>query len=134
MLILKSWFIKWQWDYYYGSCWLFNADESQYSIKSGKINGLHLKLYIAGIDDFYTFSSSAGAHVYINNASYDPSFVEGYDVAVNSETNMAVSREIATFLPKPHGSCVQDIGSFGTIFTDMFAKNKIYYNQTRCFE
>ncbi len=82
----------------------------------------------------YAFESSKGAHVYINNASFKPTFFDGYDVSVKAQTNLAVSREIATTLPKPHGSCVQDIGSFGSIFTDMFKQTGIYYSQKRCFE
>ena len=92
-----------------------------------------MNLYIASVDDYYAFATSSGAHIYINNASYTNSFFDGFDVSVNTQTNLAVSRTYATTLPAPYGSCVSDIDNFRSIFTDMFAANKIQYTQKSCF-
>jgi hypothetical protein len=126
--------LKWHWDSYYGSCWRFNSDADKFSTKDGKINGLNLNLYIASVDDFYSFKSTRGAHIYIHNKSSNPLFFEGFDVGVNIESNIIVSREFSSSLSSPYSSCVQDITYFGSVFTEMFVKNNKEYTQQSCFE
>jgi hypothetical protein len=126
---------KWYWDSFFGSCWTFNANETKYSTKAGKINGLMLKLYMPSVDDFYSFKTTeSGAHVYIHNRSAVPVFFEGFDASVNTETNFMVSREFTSSLSYPFSDCVKDTSSFGSVFTNMFAQYKLDYTQQSCFK
>jgi hypothetical protein len=86
------------------------------------------------IDDYYTFKSSYGAHVYIHNKSRVPNWNEGIDVSVNERTDIVIRRQFSSTLPSPYGNCIKKTSSFGSIFTNMFAKNNLTYSQSDCFE
>jgi hypothetical protein len=105
-----------------------------YSSKDGVINGLNLKLYIASADDFSSFKTGNGAHIYIHNKSTKPSFFNGFDVPVNADTTLIVKKEFSTALAQPYTNCVSDSSSYGSIFTNMFVKNKMEYTQKECLK
>jgi hypothetical protein len=100
-----------------------------YSSKDGVLNGLTLKLYIASVDDFFSFKHGHGAQIYIHNKSTVPSFFNGYSVSVNAETTLLVKREFNSALPSLYTNCVLDTESYGSIFISMFASNGIEYSQ-----
>ncbi len=97
--------------------------------------GLSFLLYAAQKPDFGAFWSSRGVRFFIHNQSYTPSIFDGFDVSVETETNIAVSRVISKRLPKPYPSgCIDDITSFGSVFTDFYARNNMTYSQKDCFD
>lgn len=132
---------SWFFDGYYGNCWQFNSGTNYYgnststtfySTTSGKINGLILEMYAGDLNSYKELATSRGFHITIHNKTLRPVFFQGVDVAVGAETNLAMSREFYSKMPKPYSDCVANIESFGSIFTDAFAQNNLIYSQTFC--
>jgi hypothetical protein len=74
-----------------------------------------------------------GVRVFVHNQSTTPAALDGFDVAVDTETNIAVNREFSQRLPAPYSNCVENINSFGSVFTDFYAFNDMMYTQSDCF-
>jgi hypothetical protein len=84
--------------------------------------------------DFEAFSSSLGVHLAVHNQSYTPSIFDGFDVAVDTETNVAVSKVISKRLPKPYSECINDISTLGSVFTNFYTQNNMTYSQNDCLD
>ena len=135
----------WYFDPFYGNCFRFNMGLNRqnqyvdllYATKSGKNNGLQLKLYISQPEyDFAMYNSyvsSMGAHVFVHNQSVLPTFYTGFDVAVNAETNVAINRVFSSRMPSPYSDCVEKIDSYESVFTQFFIQNKLAYSRSQCF-
>jgi hypothetical protein len=81
----------------------------------------------------YSFAKSLGAQIFINNRSVIPFYGEGVAVAVGTQTNIAVHRVVSSRKSKPYSDCVEDIGKYGSVFTDAFLKQGVKYRQMDCF-
>lgn len=131
----------WYYGGYYSNCFKFNSGKSwngskseiKTLLKTGKINGLELKLYIESSSELFSFSSGKGLHVFIHNQSVLPTIFDGFDVALDFKTNVAVSRVFSKRLSSPYSGCVDNIEAFDSIFTRVFQDNHISYSQSQCF-
>jgi hypothetical protein len=81
----------------------------------------------------YSFCKNKGVHVFVNNKTDMPSYFEGFDVAVDTMTDIVVHRTFSERLPAPYSDCVSDIDGFGSVFTNYFAQNNLTYRQASCF-
>lgn len=97
------------------------------------MNGLILVLNMGHLSSPFSYASSTGAHIYINNKTVRPSFFEGYEVATGSTTSLQLNRVFSKRKPKPFSNCISDIKSFGSVFTHKFAENNLTYSQKECF-
>lgn len=112
-----------------------NATSVLYSSLTGKKNGLRLKLYVPHLSVFETFSSTYGVRVAIHNQSFAisaPKF-NAFDVAVDTETNIRVSRDFTSRMPPPYNECVQGLSSFDSVFVKLFKDANTYYIRQFCF-
>jgi hypothetical protein len=82
----------------------------------------------------YSLSRSKGVHVYINSKSDTLTSFDGFDVSVDTMTDIVVRRKLTERLPAPYSSCVSHITTFGSIFTKMFTEKNMSYRQSSCFE
>jgi hypothetical protein len=81
-----------------------------------------------------SFACNKGVHVIIHNQTYVPTDMDGFDVAVDTHTDLALSRTHVNRKAAPYGDCIKKIKSFGSIFTDMFAEKGFIYTQASCFD
>jgi hypothetical protein len=135
----------WYFDSFYGSCYRFNTGknelgqlvEDKRSNKGGKINGLQVSLYMDyfdGLNNYNSFSTILGAHVYINNKYVLPTMFEGYDLAANAENNVIMNRVISKKQPRPYSNCLLDIETHSkNILTEFFKANNKTYSKSECF-
>jgi hypothetical protein len=107
--------------------------KDEFCSKDGEVNGLILKLYVASVDDIYSFASKRGAYIYIENKTSGIVFSNGYDVNVNTETSLVVRKEYRKAEPSPFSDCVADLNTYGSIFTNMFRDKNLGYSQKGCF-
>jgi hypothetical protein len=113
-------------DYNYGNCYRFNGGSSlsnqsfsyhkfssydlKKTTKTGWENGLQLELYTGnqGVQQQYTYKT--GVRVIIHNVSIVTfTDIDGIDVAVGSQTNVAVSRTFMYRLGTPYSDCIDDL-------------------------
>jgi hypothetical protein len=84
-------------------------------------------LHIPAVNRMFSFGSNMGVHVSIHNQSLAPTFYDGFDVSVDMETDVAVSRMHVSRMAAPYGECVDDIKHYGSVFTDtLSARGRIY--------
>lgn len=131
---------KWRYDSYYGNCFMFNWDKNSVlnSKLSQKANGLSVVLYLPFYDNFYAFNSDFGAFVSINHvsASQMSSLNTGYDISVNTATNIALDRVVTNMLPPPYFDCIEseDIASYGSAYSHLFTEYNLTYKQSYDFK
>jgi hypothetical protein len=129
-------------DTYYGNCFKFNSGrnftghevEDRVVTKSGKASGLKLELYLPEPTDYYSFPTSLGCHVFINNKSVIASYFEGLDIPVGAQSNIAITRVFTNRQPKPYSQCVsdQDLSGYSTL-TKIFSDRGLKYRRHDCF-
>lgn len=126
---------EWVFDPYYGSCYIFNFNQTLYSSKSGNLNGLEIQLYISQAPDaFESFTSSLGAHVTILNRTSVTHASDGFDVAVDTKTSVSLSRVYSKRLPRPYSECVEDLSSYKSELVEYILEKNLTYTQTLCYE
>jgi hypothetical protein len=76
---------EWFYDTVYGNCFKFNGAKDSKGLstpdrfvsKTGFFQGLQVELLLDEPNDIFSFSMSAGAHVFINNKTTEPIYFEG---------------------------------------------------------
>ncbi len=91
-------------------------------------------LYADSIDEFFSFTKNKGVHVFIHNKSETPTFFEGFDVSVDTMTDVMVRRTFIDRLPAPYSDCSDNIANYGSVFTKMFTEKGLTYRQSHCYE
>ena len=135
---------KWYYDTLNGNCYRFNSGISGVDGKKLKIlsttqpgnsEGLQLMMYVGVPDHPLTFSIKKGAHIAIHNSSMEPSTLEGIELPVGMQTNVAVSREFINKLPKPFNECYNDLTKINSYDSDLYRKiirSNQTYRQSEC--
>jgi hypothetical protein len=82
----------------------------------------------------FAFGKNIGLHVFVHNKTHRPSYFEGFDVSVDTQTDLTIERTFIERQPAPYSNCVEDPASYGSIFTNMFSRNNLTYKQTQCYE
>jgi hypothetical protein len=95
---------------------------------------MNSRLYVASLDKMYSLMKIKGLHVFIHNKSETPTYFEGFEVSVDTWTDVQVRRTFTEQLPQPFSACEDDFANYGSIFTDMFTEKGLTYSQTHCFE
>ena len=128
-------------DIQYGNCFTFNSNRSQpvlTSKKAGKLFGLQLELMVGKPDYYESFASSSGVRVFIYNHGTLYSDSNGFDVAVGTETNIALTKTNSKKLKFPFSECQIDAqtdpASINSVYYDMFAANNLSYMFSNCLE
>jgi hypothetical protein len=129
-------------DQLYGGCFKFNSGKNythdeiddKLVFKSGKASGLKLELYLPEPTNYYSFPTSLGCHVFLNNKSVAISYYEGFDLPIGAQSNVAISRVFTRRQHTPFNECVrQDNLSERSTLTKIFADNNLQYRRTDCF-
>ncbi len=102
--------------------------------KPGQINGLYLTLYVAPPLGPLSFANAQAAHIFRHNKTREPTIFEGFDISVGAMNTVSLSNTYNQKLPKPYSDCVDEIASYGSVFTEEFAKRKIEYTKSDCFK
>lgn len=124
-----------------GNCYKFNSGknsygqlvESKYSLKSGMITGLRIQLYVPEPTSYYSLSSSHGVHLAVTNNSILPTYFDGFDVSVGTQTKIIISKQITKRQPSPYSDCVADAENYNSGLVKIFKKNNLKYNQKDCY-
>lgn len=109
---------EWIYNHYYGNCYRFNGKSRflkrntslRHVFKSGKGTGLYLELYSGLLNKNITiapnYRSDYGFHLLIYNSSINPTFSnEGFDIKMNSLTNIAIKQKFMYQQPVPYSQC-----------------------------
>ena len=132
-------------DLTYGSCFKFNSGKlkngSNADLKkvtySGKNFGLMLELFVGDASDPRSFSTNAGAHIFIHNDSVTPKSYEGLDLNVGMTTNIALHKTYTSKLPIPYSDCtdeLNDINSYDSEYYRIIMNTNYSYTQSDCFD
>jgi hypothetical protein len=81
------------------------------------------------MDNMFSFVSHEGAHIFIYNQSYSPTFYDGFDVSVDTKTDVALSPVFTNRMAAPYSDCVKDIKNYGSVFTNKLTANGMIYRQ-----
>jgi hypothetical protein len=120
---------------YYGNCNRFNSNKQQERLvmKSGKLYGLKLELFVGFDENLGTFQSNRGAHLFIHNKSNILSS-ESFDVPASLETDIRLSRTRVFKLGPPHSNCVQEGDFYDSLFYNIIINQGYAYKQSDCFD
>lgn len=121
---------KTYYDSYYGVCYRFNGDLNSIKkiYRAGKANSFQVKMFTGLIGANDTVS---GFHVYVHNASINPSYNEGIDVPVGLRTNLVIDRIFVKKIEYPYDDCFHDPQS--NLALEMKQLN-MTYRQKDCFD
>ena len=145
---------KWQWDPFYGNCYVFNSGynasgvsvDYRESLLPGLNFGLSLVLYVgytdklnifnAGFNSFVPFTSSYGMNVIIENNTYLTNHKNNI-IALNGGTinYMSMQRKFYSKLPKPYSDCDIDNKNPGHInspYYNLILNSPYQYTQEMC--
>jgi hypothetical protein len=86
------------------------------------------------MDQLMSLTKNKGVHVFIHNKTDRPSYFEGFDVSVDTMTDITVRRTFTERLPEPYSGCVKNIANHGSVFTSMFTEIGLTYKRSKCFE
>ncbi len=92
------------------------------------------RIYATSIDKLMSFTKNKGVHVFIHNKTDRPSYLEGFDVGVDTTTDIIVRKTFTKRQPEPYSDCVKNIANRGSVFTSMFTEKGLTYKQSKCFE
>ena len=135
---------KWEWDSYWGNCYVFNTEElgslkkSQYS---GVDYGLTVEMRIdfdERLNEFNAYTRNArGGIVHISNNSFR-SNDHSNNIALmpGMRTYISVERAFKLNMPKPYSNCDVDNESPGDFNSELYAfllSSDYQYSQQLCF-
>ena len=144
----------WSWDDFYGNCFTFNtgldSNQNKTVLKEsnmpGFFYGLQLTFYVNVFEEllFQTYQlgpviNYLGAVIRVGNSSYETlySYGGGILVSAGSVTNIVVSREFNSMLPKPYSNCEIDSSSpkfiKGMDLYNLILESNYEYTQQLCF-
>ncbi|CAF1045883.1 unnamed protein product [Brachionus calyciflorus] len=131
------------WNYYYhqlyGNCYQINTknDNLIRVRRTGWYNALNIILNISLADGLEGLYAGIGAVVMIHNQTTSPLSTDAFSVSPGVDTNIAISRQFKSSLPKPYSDCDGDTSN-GNVFNSKLFKlitsKNISYNQKLCID
>ena len=125
-------------DIQYGNCFTINSNSAQplVSTKAGKIYGLQLELFVGKPDYYETYMESTGVRVFIYDQDCVYSDSNGFDVAVGTETNIALTKTTSQQIKFPFSNCTIDANtdSMSSKYYQIFVQNNLTYLMSDCLE
>ncbi|RNA14255.1 Amiloride-sensitive sodium channel subunit, partial [Brachionus plicatilis] len=131
---------EWYYDFYYGNCYRFNtglnSNGQKTKIKSsnypGKFNGLMIELFVGIPNDQKTLSLTTGAHIFVDDNSFKPTFGIGFGVSPGYSTDIALERIKTKQMPKPYSECIENLGSIDSEYYRKVIRSNLTYRQSEC--
>lgn len=119
----------------YGNCYTFNPGTYGYdpiSInQNGKSHGLQLELFVGKPRIYNSFTNTIGAKIFIYNHSTVYTETDSIEVAVNTDTNIRLTKNIVQKLGRPYSDCVENTTT-PNVFEKAFHVHNMTYRHSNC--
>lgn len=119
----------------YGNCYTFNPGTYGYdpiSInQNGKHHGLQLELFVGKPNIYNSFTDTIGAKIFIYNHSTVYTETDSIEVAVNTATDIRLTKNIVNKLARPYSECILDLNK-SIIFQSIYEEHNLTYRHSNC--
>ncbi|CAF0924898.1 unnamed protein product [Brachionus calyciflorus] len=131
------------WNYYYhqlyGNCYQINTKKENLIkvSRTGWNNALKIILNISMADGLEGVYPTTGAYIMIHNQTTSPLSTDPFGVSPGLDTNIAISRQFKSSLPKPYSNCDDDTSNsdaFNSKLFKLITSRNISYNQKLCMD
>ncbi|CAF0880179.1 unnamed protein product [Brachionus calyciflorus] len=131
------------WNYYYhqlyGNCYQINTKKENLIrvSRTGWNNALKIILNISVADGLEFLYPSVGAYIMIHNQTTSPLSTDAFAVSPGLDTNIAISKQFKSSLPKPYSNCdgdTSDPNVFNSKLFNLITSRNISYNQKLCMD
>ena len=132
---------SWTFHSAFGNCYRFNSGKDSNILKNisfpGSLYGLKLEIFVdPSILSSQDVTKFNGFHVFVNNQTEDPRYIDGLGVSIGMKSDIVINRHYSYQLGEPYNECKSDLNTLKAYDSELYKSiinSNSSYQQMDCF-